>query len=812
MQLMRIRYSLRSLLRDPAFALIVILVLSLGIAVNTTIFSLIDQLVFNPLPYKDPSRLVMLWESNPSIGEPAGSRVPAAWSNFAEWRNQSQSFEAIEAFEVAGYNLTGLGTPEHLTAARATGGYFQMLGTNAERGRTLTSKDSQPGADATAVITSAFEKAHFASEEALGSKLLLNGIPYTIVGVLPRGFHLPMFFQGAYEYKPDVWVAMPAATSALDLSKFRRLFVTARLKDNTSLAQARAEMITVGKRLEQIDPELNKGYSVNLVSLRIENADPDFERALYILWAAAFVVLLLGCANLASLMLVRAMNKQKSLAIMRALGAPKSALIANILTEGALLVVVACTFAVLGSYAGVDWVRAAKPGDLAGAERLNLSMAGLFFAVGAFILCALIFALLPAWLSTRQPLNALLRRSANSEAGSVGTTIRRVLVCGEVAIAVVLAIGATLLARSFRQLLDVDPGFRAKNVLTARIVLGPPHYTGTDARQHFCERLLDRVRQIPLVESASLVDNFPLYSIHYTSFEIEGRPVSLPSALPTADFANTTSEFFQTMGTPLRRGRLFTPEDMQDNAEKVVIVNESLAKKLWPNLDAVGSHIRSIIPHREAESWRRVIGVVGDFRQFNIDAPPRPEMFWPARQYREMTLVVRTAGDPRTASQALRSAVAEIDKEQPLSDVQTLQQMVDHSIAQRRFNTYVLSGFAGLSIILALVGVYGLISYIISSRTREISIRLSLGAQRMHVLWAVLAPIVPFAAIGIFLGLLLSFLLRKLVVSLLFGISPLDPITYVTLPAMIAMLILCTCLRPGWKAAHIDPIKTLRQE
>ena len=808
---MQIRYSLRSLARDPGFACVVILVLSLGIAINTTIFCVIDQEVFNPLPYKNPSGLLMIWESNPSLGEPAGSRVPAAWSNFAEWRNQNQSFQGIEAFERAGYNLTGLAHAEHVTAARATGGYFQLLGINAERGRTFTPEDSKPGRGGVALITNSFGESHFARKDAVGRKLVLDGIPYTIVGILPKDFHLPLFFGGANRYQPEIWVPMPDITAS-DASKYRQLFVTARLKQNTSLAHARSEMSAIAKRLEEIDPQLNKHYSTNLVPLKIENADPDFERALYVLWIAAFGVLFLGCANLASLMSIRAMNRQKDLAIMKALGAPLYALIASVLIEGVLLAAAASALAVLGSYAGMAWIRATKPGDLAGAERLTLNIGGLLFAMCAFIFCILVFALLPAWLSTRQPLNAVLRTSRGTADKGLGGIIRHVLVCGEVAIALALAIGGMLLARSFQKLLDVDPGFRAQNTLTARIVLAPPGYTSKDSQQHFCDRLLGALRQAPVMESVSLVDNLPLYSIHYTFFEIEGRALPEASSPLTADYATVTTDFFRTMGTPLRHGRVFTEEDMQHDAEKVVIVNETMASKFWPNQNPLGAHIRVVIPHRPPEGWRRVIGVVGDFRQFNIDTAPRPEMFWPTRQFSEMTLVVRTPMKSSIALQKVRQAIVEVDKEQPLSDIQTLQQIVDHSVAQRRFNTYLLTGFAGLSIFLALVGVYGLISYAISSRKKEIGIRLALGAQRTNIWQFLFFAAFPFTALGIFLGLLLSFLLKRLITNLLFGISALDPVTYVAVPVAMVFLILVACVRPSLRAARTPPSDVLRQE
>ncbi|MFZ0774254.1 MAG: ABC transporter permease [Candidatus Sulfotelmatobacter sp.] len=814
MWLLRLRYSLRSLARDPAFALVVILVFSLGVAANTILFTVLDQIVLHPLPYRDPDRLVMIWEANPSLGEPQGSRVPAARSNFAEWRNQTDVFDAIEAFDKAEYNLTGLGNPEHLTAARATAGYFQMLGITGQRGRTFSPDDAASGTDAVVLISAALANTHFSRRNPLGEKLLLNGVPRTIIGVLPGSFHLPMMFEGAYEYKPEIWVPLPPVTNAEPPAeaKLRHLLVSARLKRGVTLAQARAEMLAVASRLAQSDPGLNTGYSVNLVPLKVENADPDLGRALYILWTAAFLVLLLGCLNGSGLMLVRFINRQRDLAIMEQLGAPRGVLIANILTETLVVAVVAATLAWIGCYAGIGLIRALQPIDISGAERLHLDMRS-FLASGLIsLLCVSLLGLLPAWIYSRRAFQSSLKRSADVGSARLGSLVRRILVSTEIAITLVLAIGAMLLARSFERILAVDPGFRAQNVVTGRIALGPPRYDNDDDREHFCERLLNRVRQLPGVEIASLVDNFPLYAIHYNSFEIEGHAIAKPGSSPTADYAAVTSDFFQTMGTPLRSGRLFTADDMQSGATDVAIVNETLARKYWPNQDPIGAHMRTIPPHRNPGPWHLVVGVVGDYRQFNIETPPRPEVFWPARQFSDMTIVVRTANNPTATLAALPKAVAEIDKDQPVADVQTLQHMVDHMISQRLFNMLLLSALAGLGIVLAIAGVYGLISYVISSRLRDLGIRLALGAQRKHVFSSLLLQILPFAAIGVVLGLLLSFLTKKLVAELLFEISALDPATYIALPIALMTLAVLTCVLPAWRAARMNPVTILRQE
>jgi putative ABC transport system permease protein len=812
MWLLGLRYSLRSLARDPAFVVVVILVFSLGVAANTILFTVIDQIVLHPLPYRDPDRLVMIWEANPSLGEPQGSRVPAAWTNFAEWQHQTDVFDSIEAYEKAGYNLTGLGTPEHLIAARATSGYFRMLGVAAQRGRTFSPDDA--GKDTVVLISATFANNHFAGQNPLGEKLLLNGVPHTIIGVLPPGFHLPMVYEGAYEYKPDVWVPLPPVTSAEPPaeSKLRHLLVSARLKHGLTLAQARSEMLSVASRLAQSDPSLNTGYSVNLVPLKVENADPDLGRALYILWAAALAVLVLGCLNGSGLMLVRFINRQRDIAIMDALGAPRWVQIVNILTESVILAVIAVTLAWIGSYAGIDLIRALQPLDISGTERLHLDIRS-FLASGlvSFLWIGLL-GLLPAWIYSRRVLKPSLKVSADFGSARWGSLGRRVLVSTEIAVSLVFAIGATLLARSFERILLVDPGFRAQNVVTGRISLGPPRYTNDGDRERFCERLLNRVRQLPGVETASLADNFPLYAIHYNSWEIEGRAIAKPGSLPTADYAAVTSDFFHTMGTPLRSGRLFIVDDMQSGATDVAIVNQTFARKYWPNQDPIGAHIRTSPPHRDPGPWRLVVGVVGDYRQVNIETPPRPEVFWPARQFSDMTIVVRTMNDPAATLAELPRVVAEIDKDQPLAEPQTLQHMVDHFISQRRFNMLMLSGLAGLGIVLALAGVYGLISYVISSHQRDLGIRLALGAQRRDIFFSLLLQILPFGAIGVVLGLLLSLLTTKLIADLLFEIRAFDPVTYIALPIALMTVTVLTCVLPAWRAAGMNPVTILRQE
>jgi putative ABC transport system permease protein len=466
---------------------------------------------------------------------------------------------------------------------------------------------------------------------------------------------------------------------------------------------------------------------------------------------------------------------------------------------------------VLAAYGGIRLVVALKPGDMHAVERIVLDTHGLVFATLTFAVVVSLVALLPAWLTSRGDLSIALKQGPGLRITAKPRSLNRsILVSAEVAIALILAIGSTLLVRSFQRLLQVNPGFASQHILTAHLSLPFPRYSRSEDQTRFCDRLVQGLRSLPQVEAASLIDNLPLYAIHYAPFEIEGRPAAQPGDAPTADYANLTPNFFQTMGIPLRSGRLFTDADVQDDAGKVVIVNETLAHKLWPHEDPVGRHIRSL--GGAPTPWATIVGVVGDFVQFNVDTPPRPELFWPAKQMRDMSVVVKTTGDPWIVSAAVKKTVWEVDKDQPISDVQTVEQILRHSTSQARFNMWFLTIFAGLGILLALVGVYGLISYLVSSRIRDIGIRLALGAQKKHVFLSLLRQTLPFVAIGIALGLGLSALFAKLMSGLLFHIAALDPVTYAIAPVAIFALMLLAVLFPARKATEVHPASVLRQE
>jgi len=808
-----LRYSVRALLREPTFALIVILVLALGIGATTTIFTVIDQVLLSALPYREADRLVMIWESNPAQPEPAGSHIPTARPNLDRWRRDNQSFAQIEAYRLGGFNLTGLPIPEHVDSAVSTSGLLSMFGVHPLLGRTFLAEDETSGGNHVVILSHQFFATHFVGKDPLGQTLLLDGVPYVVIGVLPKEFHLPNIMRGLFEYKPDVWVPIPPV-KASDLptaSKRRALVVYARLRAEVSLAQAQGQMKDVAARLAKEDPSLNSGYSVNVFPLEFENTAPDLKRALYILWAAVGLVLLLACMNVASLMVVRSSAQRKDIAIMAALGARRSDVLGPVFVQGLILSLIGGGLGAVAVYGGLKAVAVLKPAQIHSVERLALNGHAVLFIGLAVLIVSSLVGLVPAWLTSRGDLAGTLKQSRGAPiSGKAGSWSRSGLVVAEVAIALTLAIGATLLVRSFQRLLRVDPGFGAQQVLTAHLVLPQPRYGDPTAQVQFTNRLLDNLRALPRVESASMIDNLPLYAIRYTSFEIEGRPVANPGDAPMADYANLTPAFFETMGIHMRSGRAFTREDAEPNAAKVVIINEALARKLWPNEDPVGKHIRSLTPGNEA--WATVVGVVGDFAQFRVGAPARPEVFWPARQFTNMSVAIRTTGDSSTMSTALQKAIWQIDKDQPVSDIQTLEDIFGYSTSQARFNMVALTTFAGVGILLALIGVYGLISYLVSSRTRDIGIRFALGALKKHVLGSLLRQTLPFVAGGVAIGVTFSILSSKIIQRLVFGITALDPVTYLLAPLGVLVLMCVAVFFPAARAAKVSPGVVLREE
>lgn len=805
-------YSIRSLSHEPLLSLTLVALLGFGIAASTTIFTVMDQVLLAPLPYRDPARIVMLWETNPKFPEPAGSHIPAARDNFDAWRRDTHSFEAIEAYQQASSNLTGLGSPEHLNVARCTAGFFSMLGVRPQEGRTFLSEAEAEGQNHVVLLSDPFFRKHFQDSDPLGRVLLLNGIPYTIIGLLPKNFHLPNIFQGLSEYKPDVWVPLPpiSANDPPLASRRRNLLVYARLKENYSITSAFVEMKSEGQRRAQDNPALNSGYSVTVYSLAFENTDPTLRRTLYILSLAVVLVLLLISINVSGLIFLRSKARQKDTAIMAALGARRQDLIMTAAAPALVLTSLGALLGVAGAYAGTRLVVWLKPSDINAVERIAVNANSIIFTTFVLSILLALIAYLPAWSTGRIDLTLVLKDRDASSATKRGSFQWSFLISAEIAIALILTIGSLLLVRSVHRLLAVNPGFQSDHILTAHVSLPQPRYSSPDDQLRFCSRLLEGLHSLPQVRQAGLIDNMPLYAIHYAPFEIEGHPALQPGDTPTADYANITPGFFETMSIHPRAGRLFTETDAQDTTAKVVIMNETLAHALWPHEDPLGKRIRSVTTgHSE---WATVVGIVADFVQFNVSTPPRPELFWPARGMSDMTIALNTNVPPLSMSAALKQAVWQVDSEEPITDVQSMNDILRHSTSQARFNMEFLTVFAGLGIFIGLVGVYGLMSYLVTSRMREMGIRFALGAKTKDVAFSLLHQMFPCVAMGTIAGLGIAFLVGKLMRKLLFGIAPTDPLTYVIAPIAIFTLMSIAGAFPLKRATQADPARILHEE
>jgi predicted permease len=808
-----IQYSARALLRTPRFTATVILVLALAIGINTTFFSVFDQLMLAPFPYHAPNHLMMIWQANPAIGGISASRIPVTSLDYDAWRRENRSFEGIEAFQIQmSMNLTGVKSPELLTVARATPGFFQLLGVSAVAGRVFVSGDDLPGANRVVVGSYDFARKHFGDESATGKTLVLDDVPFTIVGILPKGFHLPALYEGIAEYKPEIWIPLPAplASNSPEVPKRHRLIVCGRLKAGVSLFQARNDLGSIAERRAKESPDSNLGFGVSVFPLASENTDPDLRNELRVVLAAAALVLLLAWANLAGLMLIRAGSRRKDAAIMTALGASKWALVTPVLCESILLAFISGIAGWLLSFAGIHLIGALKPSDIHAPERLAIGTTSVVFSVCISFVTVLVVGFIPGWILLRETIyDALKSRSGK---GSGRSMTRSFLIAGQIATALALTISAILLVQSFVNLLRVDPGFQAEKVLTAHISLPEKRYSTPTTRVAFCQKLHDMLRSLAGVRSAAFIDNMPLYAIHYSGFETEDNPIEQRNTAPTADTARVTPSFFPTMDVSLRQGRLFTDQDAEFTPAQAVIINEAFAHKFWPHQAALGKHIRELPFNGAPGPWQTVVGIVADFHQFNMETPARPELFWPAEGFTSMTVVLRTTAAPEIMGPPLRKAVWSIDHDEPVSDIQSLQNLIESLTSQRQFNMMVLSGFSLFSILLTIVGVFGVISSFISEHLRELGIRLALGAQRAQLCRSLVVRYLPELAFGTASGIVLSLLAKRIIANTLFLVNPLDLRTYVLVPCILLVIVLLTNMSATIRVTRLDPVMVLRDE
>ena len=809
------RYAFRVLRKNPGFTLAAALTLALGIGANTAIFSVLNAMLLRALPFRDPQRLVMVWEANPALDSLVAERVQTCLQNFLEWRGQNRVFDGIAFFRYSSIDLTGADKPEQVRAAPVSPGFFDVLGVRGLLGRTFTAQESEPGRDRVVVLSNSLYQRRFGGNpRILGQTILMKGAHYTVVGVLPPQFHLPSLRGGMEEFKPEVWVPADVDPKRSEASiTQRRLYVFGRLKPGMPIERARADMTLIARRLEEQYPQLDRSWGATVFPLAAEDMGADMHRTLMVLECAVVFVLLIACANVINLQLTRTSAREKELAIRVALGAARWHVVRQMLGESLLLSALGGVAGVLLAYWAVAGMVALAPSDIHHLDDLAIDGRVLAFTISITVLAGLLFGLAPSIFAARQDPNDALRRGGRWGEGEAGGRIRRALVVAEVALSLVLLAGAGLMIRSLRSVLQLTPGFRSDHLLTMLIDLRSNRYTKPEQGGAFVNDLLERVAKLPGTVSAAVVNDLPMEQIQMTTFRVEGRPAPAPGTAPVADSREVSEEYIATLGMRLVAGRGFTRAEAHTQNPSVVIINESLAHKLWPNEDPLGKVLQSSSDTAPG-AWRRVVvGVVADTRQLGLDSPPRPEMFFPSRgQFPNLALIVRTAGDPLRMTFAVSAQVWTIDKDQPVHDVMTMDHVVDDTISQRRFNMLLLAIFAATALVMAAVGIYGVLAYTVSRRTQEIGIRMALGAQTRDVFRLVGREGFGLALAGIGIGLLGALALTRLMSSLLFGVSPTDLATFAAVPAVLAAVALLACYLPARRAARIDPTAALRSD
>jgi predicted permease len=791
-------YGLRMLLNKPGFGAVAVITLALGIGANTAIFSVVNAVLLSSLPYKDPSRLVTVLHDESK---------PVAPANFFDWRDQNQVFESMAAAQYWTPNLTGVDRPEHLDALQLTAHMFHLLGVNPALGRTFIAGEDQPGNEHVVVLGHRLWQRQFGGDAGVvGQQITLDGEGYTVIGVMPPNFQFAPFWAT----RAELWAPLNLATR-IDDRGGQSLRVFARLKPAVTRRQAQAEMETIHQRLEQQYPESNKGLAV-FVDPLLEKVVGKTRPALLILLGAVGFVLLIACANVANLMMAKATARQKEIAVRTALGATRGRIIRQLLTESVMLALAGGAMGLLLAAWGIDALVALSPSNLPRVQTISLDRYVLCFTLAISVLTGVLFGLAPALHASKLDLNEALKEGGRGSTEGKRSGVRRLLVISEIALALVLLVGGGLMIRSFLRLQSIDPGFNPRNVLTMTVSLAGSQHSTSTKRLVFFDELLGRIESLPGVQSASAINHLPLGGDTWgIGFAIEGRPLPPPGERPGAVYRIVRPRYFQTMGATLLEGRDFTERD-NESASGVVIINETFARRHWPNEDPIGKRIRIAI---DESGPREIVGVVKDVKQREWTAEPQPEMYLPhfqAAAPRYLTLVVRANSSPLNLAAAVEGEVWAIDKNLPVSEVRSMEEVIAASIAQQRFNVLLLGIFASVALILAAVGIYGVMSYSVTQRTQEIGIRIALGAQTSDVLKMVVGQVMKLVAIGIGAGLIGAFLLTRLLSSLLYEVSATDPVTFAAIALVLTSVALLACYLPARRATKVDPMVALRYE
>ena len=814
-----LRYGIRTLAKSPGFTAIGLLALALGIGANTAIFSLINAVLIRPIPFKDPDRLVMIWGSNPSKGIKEEIVSPL---DFVDWRDQAHAFEGMSAWRTWFYTLKGSDSPEQVWGVRTSANFFQVVGVETVLGRAFLPDEDRAGRDQVVVLSyGLWQRRYGADPTIIGQTIDIDNKPFNVVGVLPADFNL---FGTSRPY--DLW--MPFALEREGLHRDdRSIIVFARIKAGLSRDEAQADIGAIATNLARDYPATNAGFTA-LVTPMQEHQTQRLRPALIVLLVAVGFILAIACANLANLMLARAVRRQKEIAIRVALGAGRVRLVRQFLTESLLLSIPAGILGLLIALWGIDLLRTALPvsgpNEVPRASQIGIDLTVLAFTLGASILTGIVFGLAPALRASKPDLVEALKEGGNSAMSTHGRRSRDLLIGAEVSLAMALVAGTGLLIRSFVNIVSIDPGFKIENVLTMQVWLPETRYIRSQQIAEFYREALERIGRIPGVEAASAINFLPLTGWGDTvSFTIEGRAAPDRTDEPVADYCVIDPNYFRAMEIPLLAGRLFNAED-DANKPPVVIISESLASRHWGGEDPIGKRIRLNFPQARApwrpnspgstDSWATITGVARNVTE-ELAGEPRPgQVYLPYSQNpsRLMRLVVRSVPDNPSLTSLVRQEILAVDRDQPVTEVKTIGQVFSEAIFQRRLHTLLLGFFATLALVLATAGIYGVVSYSVDQRRSEVGLRMALGANPRDVFQLIVKQGMTPVLVGIAVGLAAAVVLARLMSTLLYGVSAIDPTALVFTSLLLVISGLLACYLPARRAAKVDPMVALRHE
>jgi len=812
-----LRYALRMLIKSPGFAAVAVLTLALGIGVNTAIFSVVNAVILKPLPYPDSARLLTIWVTEPSG---PGNLYPDTGPDLVDWKAQNKVFDGMAGVTITGATLTGTSEPLQLQGFEVSPEIFPLLGGVPLIGRNFSAEETQPGHDGVVILSYGLWQRAFGGErKVLGSKITLDGQPYIVAGVMPRDFQFPQIWGT----KPEFWI--PLNLQRYEWRKSRGnhwMWVIARMKDGVKIDRAKADMETLSNRLAQQYPDTNTGVTAKVVGLQ-EQLTKGVRPALLVLFSTVGFLMLIACVNVANLMLAKAVGRQHEIAVRVAVGCSRWRLIRQLLTESVLLFVVGGAAGVLVGWGALRLLLDAAPrGYLPSIISVKLDAPVFLFTFLVAFVAGSLAGLVPAIQASKPNLHDTLKESTRTVSTSHRWS-RSLLTAGEIALALMMSVGAGLAIKSMVRLLGVEPGFDSRNVLTARLSLPETKYSNPDCRTKsgpcaddkyasFFQRAQERLQSLPGVTSVSFTSTLPLEGGSNGVIYVEGQPIPKNMwSSPLVEWCTVMPGYFRTMRIPLLKGRDFTPHDDMDMPQ-VAIINETMANRFWPNQDPLGKHFSH---DYQKPKWITVVGVVGDVREYGLDQDhPAPEAYFPEfqGQYSEMLLIARTSTPPLNQLSAVSAAVHELDSQLPVYDPRELSAVVFQSSAEQRFVALLLGLFAGLALVLAAVGIYGVIAHSVAQRTHELGIRMALGAGSGRVLKMVLGEGLRMAAGGVVVGLAGAWGLTRFIASLLYGVKPNDPATFAFAPLVLILVALAACYVPAWRATKVGPIVALRYE